>query len=90
MIMKIVIVSVFIAYILFTFYVNNKINKAVYFDEERRSIHKKLIWILPFIGSLMIRNFWKKQDPKDMKVISKTTSKKSKMNFTESGKGIFG
>ncbi len=87
---KLIIAVLIIIYILFNIYVNIKINKAVYFDEERRHIHKILIWLIPFIGPLMFRSFWKKHDPNEMKVISKATSKKKKMNFTESGKGIYG
>ena len=90
MIIEITVILVLIAYFLFTNYVRNKINKSIYLNEERRNLHKKLIWIIPFLGPLMIRSFWKKQNPNDMKVISKATSKKRKMNFTESGKGIYG
>ncbi|MFP4622470.1 MAG: hypothetical protein ACLFM7_14265 [Bacteroidales bacterium] len=85
----IILLLIIAAYVLFTLYVYKRIGQARYMDEERRSMHKKLIWFLPFIGPLLIRGFWTKQK-KRMGVQTKTKRNKGKGGFTENTGGIWG
>jgi len=89
MIEKIMISILILVYFIFTYYVRIRINKSLYLTEKRRSLHKKFIWILPFLGPLIIRGFWKKKE-KGLNVMTKQKRKFDKSNFYESGKGIFG
>jgi hypothetical protein len=55
-----------------------------------RSFHKKFIWLLPFLGPLIIVNFWKKPKGPIIQTNTKTQrDKNSSYNgFYESGQGI--
>lgn len=86
----IIIVVILIAYFIFTKYVNNKINKSLYLNESRRNSHKIFIWIIPFLGPLIIRNFWKTREDNELEIMTKKKRKQDKSNFYESGKGIRG
>lgn len=55
-----VLVGLALLYIVVNIYVLRKINKAAYLKEERRSLHKVIIWVIPFLGALLLRGFWKK------------------------------
>jgi hypothetical protein len=85
----IIILLIIAAYVLFTLYVSKRISKARYMNEERRSMHKKLIWILPFIGPVLISGFWTKRK-KRMGVQTKERRNKGKGGFTENTGGIWG
>lgn len=85
----IIILIIIAAYVLFTLYVSKRISQARYMDEERRSMHKKLIWFLPFIGPLLFKGFWAKQN-KRMGVQTKSKRNKGKGGFTENTGGIWG
>jgi hypothetical protein len=52
-------------------------------------MHKKLIWILPFIGPVLISGFWTKRK-KRMGVQTKERRNKGKGGFTENTGGIWG
>lgn len=90
MIIEITIISVCLAYLCFTYYVYLRIIKAIYLSENRRKLHKRFIWFVPFIGPLIIRNFWKRNIDIGIDVMTKSKRKLDKSNFYESGKGIFG
>ena len=90
MTITIIILTAIVVYFFFTFYVYGRINKSLYLNESRRKLHKKFIWIVPFIGPLIIRGFWKKRKEKDLEIMNKYNRKIDKSNFYESGKGIFG
>jgi hypothetical protein len=77
-------------YILLNLYVTRRINKSYYLNGERRELHKKLIWIIPFIGPLLIRGFWKMEKNKKIKTITKEEREKKKGDFYESGIGLYG
>ena len=76
-------------YVFINIYVTKRINKALYLKEERRRLHKKFIWYLPFIGPLIIRGFWKTREDKDLEVMTKSKRKIDKSNYTESGTGMY-
>jgi hypothetical protein len=84
------LISLLFIYIILNVYVSIKINKAYYLSEEMRKLHLKLIWAIPFIGPLMLRNFWKNE--KVNKFPTNTRSQREKNNksgdFYESGKGM--
>ena len=82
-----ILVLIATAYILVNLYVTGKINKAFYLKEDRRALHKKLIWIIPFLGPLMIRGSWKKRKIEKLDVITKDKRKRTKSHFYESGIG---
>jgi hypothetical protein len=79
-----------VIYFLFTGYVFMRIKKSEYLNEKSRKIHGILIWVLPFIGSWIIRDFWRKNPNKKLEIMTKSRRKIDKSNFRESGKGIFG
>ncbi|MCK5845815.1 MAG: hypothetical protein KAG84_00130 [Bacteroidales bacterium] len=85
-----ILIIVFIVYIILTSYIYIRINKAIYLSEERRTIHKIFIWLLPFIGPFIIRGFWIKKSRQNLETMTKNKRKLDKSNFYESGKGIFG
>jgi hypothetical protein len=85
----IVLLIIIAVYVIFTLYVYKRIGRARYINEERRKIHRKMIWFLPFIGPLMIRGFWTKQKKK-MEVHTKERRRKGKGDFTENTGGIWG
>lgn len=84
--MKTLIVSG-IAYILLNIFVMWRINTSFYLREERRKIHKLLIWFIPFIGPLLIFNYWTKSKS-TFEVMTKEQREKKKGNFYESGVGL--
>lgn len=86
----IIIIIVLFVYYFFTKYVNDRINKSLYLNESRRNSHKIFIWIIPFLGPLIIRSFWKKREDNEMEIMTKEKRKQDKSNFYESGKGIRG
>lgn len=56
--MEVLIGVILVSYIGLNIYVAKRINDAEYLYEGRKSLHKRLIWYLPFIGPLIIRSFW--------------------------------
>ena len=85
----IILLLIITAYVLFTLFVSKRISKARYMNEERRSMHKKLIWFLPFVGPVLIRGFWTSQKKK-MGVQTKEKRNKGKGGFIENTGGIWG
>jgi len=86
----IILSAVLILYFIFNLYVRNRINNSIYLDEKRRELHQKLIWILPFLGPIIIYGFWKNKSKDELDVMTKSKRKHDKSNFYESGKGIYG
>lgn len=84
------VLFVFLVYILFNVFVTKRINKTTYLNEDMRSLHKKFIWFLPFLGPIIIKNFWGK--PKTVKIQTNTKTQRDKNakynGFYESVKGI--
>jgi hypothetical protein len=78
------------AYIILNLYVTRRINKSYYLNDQRRAIHKILIWFLPFIGPLLIMGFWRKERKVKFDTMTKDQRKKSKGDFYESGIGLNG
>ncbi len=85
----IIIIFFVLIYIVLNIYVSKRIDKSLYIDDSRRRLHKKFIWLIPFIGPLMIRGFWKKSGVEPMKVITKANRKLDKSTFRESGTGMY-
>jgi hypothetical protein len=84
---ELILIIIIAIYILFTLFVRKKIVAAYYLKEERRRLHKKLIWFIPFLGPLMLRAFWKERK-ENIEVKTKFTRKKDRSGFYESGIGI--
>ena len=53
-----ILVLIFSMYLALNSFVLIKINKALYLKEERRNIHRVLIWVIPFLGPLLIKSHW--------------------------------
>lgn len=87
--MKLIIIAI-ICFIVINLFVTKRINKSYYLNEEMRSLHKKFIWFLPFLGPLLIKSFWGKQ--KNERKLPHTQSQREKNEkyngFYESGKGL--
>jgi hypothetical protein len=81
---------IFLIYISITIYVTIRINKSFYISEEMRKLHKKLIWILPFLGPLILKNFWRREKINKFPTNTKTQRDKNQKygDFYESGKGM--
>lgn len=73
----------FTAYVATNFWVYSSIQRADYASEERRQVHKYLIWILPFFGAFMIRSFWKKPEKLKLEVMTKAKRNIDKNNPAE-------
>ncbi len=88
-IMKLVPLAILI-YILLNVFVTKRINKSYYLSEEMRSLHKKFIWFLPFLGPLLIKNFWRKPKTNNIQINTKTQRDKNAKydGFYESGQGV--
>ena len=83
----IVAITLITAYILFTLFVAWRINNSFYFDEERRRLHKRLIWLAPLIGPILIFSFWTKTKRKS-ETMTKDKRERKKGDFYESGIGL--
>lgn len=76
------------AYIICNLYVTRRITKAYYLNEERRVLHKKMIWFLPFIGPLLIKGFWARNSKERFDTMTKAQrNDKKDGGFYESGIG---
>lgn len=75
-------------YFVYNKYVQQKIEQAVYLDERRRTLHKKIIWILPFIGPQLIKSFWSPKK-KPLEIKTKDNRNVELSGFHESGAGIY-
>jgi hypothetical protein len=88
--MGLIIVGILVlAYIGLNFYVDKRIREAHYLSLDRKKLHRKFIWILPFLGPWLIRSFWKKPEG-DMEVMTKDKRKLKKSDFYESGYYLYG
>ncbi len=87
--MKLALIALLI-YILLNVFVTKRLNKSYYLSEEMRTLHKKFIWFLPFLGPLLIKNFWRKQKSKNIQINTKTQRDKNAKydGFYESGQGV--
>ena len=81
-------VLLLITYILCNLVISKRLKKAYYPDKAMQTRHLKLIWLLPFIGPLMLYSFWKKSKPKKMKINTKENRKTESSHFYESGEGL--
>jgi len=53
----ILILFVVIGLIVLNIYVDQKIKKAYYLSESRRSLLREMIWFLPFVGAIKLKGF---------------------------------
>lgn len=70
--------------------VTKKINNANYLKENRRKLHKKIIWILPFLGPLLIKSFWQKKKNEASDAMIKGKRKLDKWNGTDNWQHLTG
>lgn len=82
------IITITTVYIILNLYVTGRINKSYYLNEERRGLHKKLIWVIPFLGPLIIIGFWRKTGKIKTDTMTKEQREKRKGDFYESGIGL--
>jgi len=86
--MEIIILISFVLYVVLNLLVTNRIEKAYYLKEERRVLHKRLIWILPFIGPFLIKSHWRRN--KELKVMTKTERTKRNGSNTDDWQNLTG
>ncbi|GAA0190803.1 hypothetical protein GCM10009122_52750 [Fulvivirga kasyanovii] len=79
------VVIISVAYLLFSIYVNAKVNKGYYFSEKRRSAHRWLIWMIPFLGAILIKGHWQPKRNYQAEVMTKNERKNKNGSFYESG-----
>ena len=84
-----IVLSLLFTYFIFNLYVAGKIAQAHYLSEERRQLHQKLIWFIPFFGPWMLKGFWTSSKQKRFDVITKENRKREQGGFYESGKGMW-
>lgn len=84
------IILLCITYLVTNIWVGIKIKRADYISEQRRSLHGRLIWLLPFLGAFITRGFWKKNKETQLEVMTKSKRKLDKSRFHESGIGMSG
>lgn len=75
-------------YLVYTLYVNHRISSSFYLNKDRKKLHRVFIWLVPFLGPLMIRNFWKKKKSTRLEITTKDKRKIDSAKFYESGIGI--
>ena len=85
-----ILLGVPLAYVLLNLWVTKKIERAKYYKEERKALHKRVIWMVPFLGPLMLRGFWKDRGKAKMEIITKVKRKITQGGFYESHKGYPG
>lgn len=87
--MKLAIIAL-LMYISLNVFVTKRINKSYYLSEEMRSLHKIFIWFVPFLGPLLIKNFWRKPKTNSIQTNTKTQRDKNEKydGFYESGHGV--
>ena len=56
--MEIVLAIGLLSYVSLNLYVGRKIRVARYGSEDRRQLHQRFIWLLPFLGPLLIKSYW--------------------------------
>lgn len=81
-------ITVICLYISLNIYVQKKIDNGSYLKEERKELHKILIWLVPFLGPLMIKHFWDSRCKINTDVITKKDRKTTSGSFHESGIGV--
>lgn len=81
------VVSLTAVYFILNLYVTLRLRKSHYSSAERRDLHTKLIWVLPFVGPLLIIGYWRKTKKKKIVIMTKDQRKTNKGNFYESGIG---
>ena len=85
-----ILLGVAIVYILFNVWVTKMIERARYYKEERKALHRRVIWIVPFLGPLLLRSFWKDRRKNKLEIITKEKRKIQQGGFYESHKGYPG
>ncbi len=87
--MKLAFVALLI-YLVLNVFVTKRINKSIYVNEEMKKLHKRLIWVLPFLGPVLIKNFFRKPKTKKIQTNTKTQRDKNAKygGFYESGIGV--
>ncbi|MGD1848329.1 MAG: hypothetical protein ACFB10_23290 [Salibacteraceae bacterium] len=79
-----------LAYVGLNLWVTRKINKARYLEEDRRKTHRIFIWLLPFLGPLLIRRFWKTPTSGKLEIMTKSDRKKRSGGNTDNWQGLTG
>ena len=88
--MEIFLILLLALYAIINIRVTKKIDEALYLNEKSRKLHKKIIWILPFLGALLTKDSWQEQKGNDIEITTKSSKKINKSSFYESGQGIHG
>ena len=77
-----IILAIGTVYLLLNIFVTIRINKSDYLNGERRGLHKRLIWLIPFLGPMLILRYWTKSKPK---FETMTKQQREKMSRPEIG-----
>lgn len=70
-------------------YVSQKINKAYYLKEKRRSLHKKFIGFILFLGPWIIKSFWIEKKYTKLEIMTKEKRQIDNSSYCESGSGMY-
>jgi hypothetical protein len=83
----VILLPILITILILNLMVIKKIKLADYQNEERRKIHILMVWMIPIIGILMTKSYWRKPSAK-IEIITKKDRKSDSGGFYESGQGI--
>ena len=75
-------------YLGFNLFLTRRIKSAYYPDEVRREFRKRFIWLVPFVGPLMIVGSWRKRTKVKFDTMTKQQRDRKKGDFYESGIGF--
>jgi hypothetical protein len=65
----------------FNLVVTRRLNRAFYMDDGRRLFHRKFIWLVPFVGPIIIIGFWRKTHAVKFDTMTKQQRDKKKGIF---------
>jgi hypothetical protein len=74
--------------LIYNFNFQSRLNKNKSINEGFKKKYKRLIWLLPILGPIIVKNAVENQSKNHQELDSKQKSEKT--HFYESGKGIFG
>ena len=81
-------IIILLIYFSYSYYFQIKISKTSSINTNFKKQYKRLTWVLPFLGPIIVLNAIKNRSKKDKELSQK--QKSEKVHFYESGKGIFG
>jgi sorbitol-specific phosphotransferase system component IIC len=86
--LMLIVSCLILVYFLYNFNFQSRLNKNKSIDEGFKKKYKRLIWLLPILGPVIVTNAMNNQSKNKQQLSSK--QKAEKTHFHESGKGIWG